>query len=671
MASHGWVIPTVGLLCIALTCAQQCKIQVYPELVSHHVNPMHMGCHEDSGYAHNARGFYSELIYGSSFEPLPDAPTPIRQSHASALPPPVQRTSWLIGGTASLSSTDPLQKGARSLLLSKPGDVAINRGFGGEGLVLSAGQLYEGYLVLRSVSIANVTVSLQRRDGYLLATSTVRSVGGQEWTKVDFQLTPSQSTECEGINYTTALAEGIGCPFNNTYSDTSYHGPIGNPAAHICVRCGGQVTLDFESGSEVYIAFASLQPGAWGRYKDLPVKADAINILETMGVQMIRQGGSFTKGTNQHWRNWRGPVWKRPSAVHGVWGHGAMSGWGPFELIDLCNAMGITAVVSTFCTISPEDYADFIEYCWGNSSTVWGHQRHLDGHPEPYNITYIELGNEQYNGHFVEQVKALEKRANELGLNNTFHYIFPDNIGPNAKDAAAASALGLGERLVVDIHSGPFDGLSRSQKIFNAESTKTWGVINLETNCGTHDMGRALDEARGMNVFFAESDARVLGRASSFCMERSGYQEGGANDQGIVFFLPNMTWLQPPGHVHAMIAKTWQPWAVAYEIQNCSLLGPDEGFVSAQASRDGRSIVVRLVNSAQHSQNVSVSMGKPAEVRMTMLTSLDAKASNTPAEPSKVKPSAPLPVQDTQSHFQVPGLSYVVVEMSALDAVFI
>jgi hypothetical protein len=45
-------------------------------------------------------------------------------------------------------------------------------------------------------------------------------------------------------------------------------------------------------------------------------------------------------------------------------------------------------------------------------------------------------------------------------------------------------------------------------------------------------------------------------------MERSGFQEAGANDQGMIFFLPNMTWGQPPWYARKMIADTWQPLAV-------------------------------------------------------------------------------------------------------------
>lgn len=37
-----------------------------------------------------------------------------------------------------------------------------------------------------------------------------------------------------------------------------------------------------------------------------------------------------------------------------------------------------------------------------------GKQRIADGHPEPYKLRYIELGNEEYNNNYVEQVTAME-----------------------------------------------------------------------------------------------------------------------------------------------------------------------------------------------------------------------------------------------------------------------
>ena len=49
-------------------------------------------------------------------------------------------------------------------------------------------------------------------------------------------------------------------------------------------------------------------------------------------------------------------------------------------------------------------------------------------------------------------------------------------------------------------------------------------------------------------------------RTASFCFARSGYS--GQFDQGIALYLPNMSWLQPPGYVHKMIHDTWEPGAL-------------------------------------------------------------------------------------------------------------
>jgi alpha-N-arabinofuranosidase len=66
--------------------------------------------------------------------------------------------------------------------------------------------------------------------------------------------------------------------------------------------------------------------------------------------------------------------------------------------------MKITPIITTYCGITPDEYADFVEYLWGGASTPQGKLRIADGHAAPYNVTFIELGNEQYNANFVEQV---------------------------------------------------------------------------------------------------------------------------------------------------------------------------------------------------------------------------------------------------------------------------
>ena len=41
-----------------------------------------------------------------------------------------------------------------------------------------------------------------------------------------------------------------------------------------------------------------------------------------------------------------------------------------------------------------DDILDLIEYCNGSTATTWGAKRAANGHPDPYNLKYIEIGNE-------------------------------------------------------------------------------------------------------------------------------------------------------------------------------------------------------------------------------------------------------------------------------------
>jgi hypothetical protein len=175
----------------------------------------------------------------------------------------------------------------------------------------------------------------------------------------------------------------------------------------------------------------------------------------------------------------------------------------------------------------------------------------------------FRLGNEQYNANFASQVQAMEARAKALKLpQQSFSYLWPQGPGdspgrkdfaPNAADAQAINALGLGSHILSDIHGPSMGGVTKAKQVFAEPATSGWvrskvaftsavthlsdggllcqGAMNLETNCGDHTMHRALTEGRDLNLFFRFPNPALKGRAASFCMERSGYNEGFANDQ--------------------------------------------------------------------------------------------------------------------------------------------
>ena len=90
-----------------------------------------------------------------------------------------------------------------------------------------------------------------------------------------------------------------------------------------------------------------------------------------------------------------------------------------FEVIDLANIMGIIPIITFNNNETATDMADFIEYCWGNETTEYGQKRISDGHPNVYNISWIEIGNEQkltqlYLQQFINITTVMESKINDM-----------------------------------------------------------------------------------------------------------------------------------------------------------------------------------------------------------------------------------------------------------------
>ena len=570
---------------------------------------------------------------------------------------------------------------------------AANRGLGGEGLFLEGGKEYEGYLFVNSPA-ASITLEVRLED-YGGGTGTGTGTGsspspapavptvlarqtlgplatGGGFKRVAFSLTPSAGTACGSVDPSLpSEATGVEC------------GKVPDGVAgHICIRCWGQFVVALAAaspaGSAVHVDYVYLSAGAWGRYNGLPVLKSAVDNLLDMGINVIRQGGSFTDGSGYDWKRWRGPPWARES-IGWVWRASLVSAWGPFEMSDLCAAAGIEMVFTTAaendggpngpatecCT--PEYMADLVEYCWGDNSTTWGQQRIADGHPDNFPIRFFELGNEQYNSKYVEQAAAMEARAKAVGQGGKLVYLFPQNKYLNATDYPKAEALGYGDRLVPDFHVGAGGAVQQMRALIAAHNgTGTFGGANAETNAGTHHMQRALEEAADLNVWFNASDvaSRLWFRTASFCTERSGHFD--SFDQGISFFLPNMTWLQPPGYVHKMLQASWQGNNVRAVLDADGLAGQS---ASAQVSEGhAKQLVVRYVNGGATPVAVNLSVanvggGSWLNCATTTLSADDANDANPPGDPERVAPKKGMwGVRGGKGTLTVPGLSVTNLE---------
>jgi hypothetical protein len=609
------------------------SISINANTVTHTLNKQFMGCHSDSGYVHQPRGLYAQMIFGDCFE------EPWNNIVDSGTTAKIGSDSTVLFNNKASMKID---------LTAGSGFAGVsNRGLGNEGLVFAATRDYDGYVYVRAATNVKVSVFLDNYEtNTVLASTTFTVNAGTSWQVLNFNFTASNSTTCVGI--TSGSDPAVSC------------GNMGPGAGHICVKCGGQFRVGITGVGTVNIGYAYLQPGSWGRFKDLPVLLSGVTLLQSIGVTSIRQGGTFSQGVN--WKDWRGPPTQRPS-MGWKWGASLISGWGLFEMTDLCNAAGWTPIITLSKSQSPQDWSDLVEYCYGDNSTTWGATRYKDGHPNPYVLDTFELGNEEYNADFVSQVQAMETKAKSLG--KTLYYMFPTNQGLNSSDQSKATSAGLPiNRLMPDIHVTGGGAVETAEADFNASPNFQQSAINCETNAGIHTHQRAMQESQDLMDWFnvvSPVEPRLRGRTASFCMERSGHYDN--FDQGITFFLPNMTWIQPPGYVHQMITQTWADQALA-------LTSTTKGVqASAQKTSDNSKLYVRLVNYNNAVSTVTLiitGFNSNPTVNVLTLANSNLNAANTPGSPTNVSPRAStLTIASGGGDVTLPVYSFTVLEFTA------
>jgi len=149
----------------------------------------------------------------------------------------------------------------------------------------------------------------------------------------------------------------------------------------------------------------------------------------------------------------------------------------------------------------------------------------------------------------------------------------------------------------------------------------------------------------------------------------AGAQFDGSLDQGLVFFQPNanQTWLQPPGHVHAMVADTWGEDAMA-----ASFAGAAIPFAAQRSNASGGTLVLRVVNAGPTPTPLNVTFGagcggaSGAAADVVTLAGVAPDAENTPSAPDAVAPvRAQLPLAPGAATLTVtlPPYSFVVLRV--------
>lgn len=295
-----------------------------------HVIPREFkSCHFDPGFATSPAAWSSNMIYGQAFVKGPSS------IYAWADVSTATGSAALDNATIMNALVVPP---AATLALTKTGGAGVvgwaNRGEGGEGLVFEAAREYEGYAMVLAPRGGDVVFAIgDRNANTTLATTTITVAASPVWQRVAFaNLVPTAGTTCVGI----AFASDATIDCGRAPSDGM------NPGI-ICVRCGGEFSVGLASIGAIHVGFVTLQPGAWGRFAGLPVLKSGTDMLQRLGFGGIRQGGSVSQSLR--WKDWRGAPEARAAMSH-VWGPTLVAPWGPFEFLDMANALNVTPILT-------------------------------------------------------------------------------------------------------------------------------------------------------------------------------------------------------------------------------------------------------------------------------------------------------------------------------------
>ena len=189
---------------------------------------------------------------------------------------------------------------------------------------------------------------------------------------------------------------------------------LGDGRFVISVDNRGSHTVSVPDGATVWLQVVSVFPPTY-RNRPNGLRPDLAEILASINPKVLRfPGGNYVEGvtvdTRWNWKQTIGPVWERPGHQNSAWGYWSDDGLGLPEFLQLAEDLGITPVIGVWAgltldgTVIPQneltpyvqEALDLLEYVTGPATSTWGARRAADGHPAPFRIPYLEIGNEDF-----------------------------------------------------------------------------------------------------------------------------------------------------------------------------------------------------------------------------------------------------------------------------------
>ena len=375
---------------------------------------------EDINYAADG-GLYAELVKNRSFE----------------FPNSLQ--GWKTFGNVQVLDDGPFERNPHYVRLTDPGHAhkhtgLDNEGFFGIGIV--RGEQYNFSVWARSESPVVLRVELVNTasmgENHFVCQQRL-TVNGKEWKQYKVTLRPTETLEKATL----------------------------------------RIFMETRGGASVDLEHISLFPADTWKGREGGLRKDLAQALADLHPGIFRfPGGCIVEGTDletrYNWKNTVGPVENRPlnenrweyTFPHRFYPDYFQSyGLGFFEFFQLSEDIGAEPLPILSCGLACQfqnddinahvpvdqldpyiqDALDLIEFANGPADSKWGKVRADMGHPEPFNLKYIGIGNEQWDALYPERlepfIKAIRKAYPNIKIvgssgpnseGDQFDYLWPE-----------------------------------------------------------------------------------------------------------------------------------------------------------------------------------------------------------------------------------------------------
>lgn len=611
---------------------------------------------EDINFAADG-GLYAELIKNRSFE-FDEPLTGWKQPNTKTLSPNLDSGFLTIITDKSKSNKNY----ARITVLNDKNYSLENEGFRGIGL--HQGERYDFNFNLENVSgnISAANISLVDENGTVVSSAST-IVKGKGWQKYNAVFIPSKTVE------------------------------------------KAQLKITFTGNGVVNMDMISLFPQDTWKGRKGGLRKDLVQKLYGLKPGFLRfPGGCIVEGRTlaerYQWKKTVGKVEDRENLIN-KWNNGFAHrltpdywqsfGLGFFEYFQLAEDLGAEPLPILSCGMAcqfntaelvkmedldpyVQDALDLIEFANGDSNSKWGKIRVEMGHPQPFNMKFIGVGNEQWGADYIERYKVFEK---------AIHSKYPDikiisGSGPSPDgeffDYGWKELKKLNAQ-IVDEHyynspewfmknAGRYDKYDRSgPKVFAGEyAAQSVGVVKPDNK---NNWLTALSEAAFMTGLERNADVVTMTSYAPLFAHADGWQW----TPDLIWFNNLKSYATPNYYVQKLFSNNKGTEVLKITDHRKPVTGQDQLYATAVKDADSKETIIKLVNTDAKSKSVTINpesiiLGK----KLTKITltapqlSTENSFENEPIQPKEETST----VKKGKMTVEVPSQSLVILKIKGI-----